>query len=112
MKKNPLFDVLDQLYFQAQMQFGSAIKSKWLYDGDGCPGCGKDITETKWKKKKALSLNAFMYRDHGVLIGYLLCGTCAHTIHSVGVKGGYEKLPVHDEIEKNLKAAYVKRLGH
>ena len=112
MKKNPLFDILDQLYRQAQMQFGAAIKGKWLHDGDGCPGCGKDITATKWKKKKALSLNAFMYRDHGVMIGYLLCGTCAHQIHTEGQKGAYTRLPIHDEIEKNLKAAFVKHLGH
>jgi len=112
MKNNPLLDILHQLYRQAQIQYGSAIKGKWLHDGDGCPGCGKDITTTKWKKKKALSLNAFIYREHGVMIGYLLCGTCAHVIHSEGQKGEYKKLPIHDEIEKNLKAAFVKHLGH
>lgn len=112
MKKHPLFDVLDQLYRQAQMQYGNVIKGKWLHDGNGCPGCGKEITETKWKKKKALSLNAFIYREHGVLIGYMLCGKCAHHIHSEAQKGGYAKLAIHDEIEKNLKSAFVKHLGH
>ena len=112
MKKHPLFEVLDQLYSQAQVQYGGAITGKWLHDGDGCPGCGRDITEMKWKKKKAVSLNAFFYRDHAVMIGYLLCGKCGHHIHSEAQKGGYERLPIHDEIEKNLKAAFVKHLGH
>lgn len=112
MKKHPLFEVLEGLYHQSKMQFGDAIKGRWLYDGDGCPGCGKEITATKWKKKKAMSLNAFIYREHGVLIGYMLCGTCAHHIHSEGEKHSYTKLPIHEQIEKNLKAAFVKRSGH
>ncbi len=112
MKKNPLLDILDAMYRQAQMMYGGVVKGKWLYGGDSCPGCGKDITEMKWKKKKAVSLNTFIYRDHGVLIGYLLCGKCGHHIHSEAQKGGYTKLPIHDEIEKNLKADFVKHLGH
>ncbi|MGD9587872.1 MAG: hypothetical protein AB7Q37_07730 [Pyrinomonadaceae bacterium] len=112
MKKHPLFEVLDAIYSQAKLQYGSAIKGRWLHDGDGCPGCGKEITATKWKKKKAMSLNAFIYREHGVLIGYMLCGKCASHIFAESETNPHSHLPIHDEIEKNLKAAFVKHLGH
>jgi len=97
MKKHPLIDVLDQLYRLAQLQHDDAIKGKWLHDGDGCPGCGKDITEIKWKEKRAISLNTFK---------------CGIHIHSEAAKVPYSRLPRHDEIEKNLEAAFVKHLGH
>ena len=109
MTKNEISNLFDQLYRQAQMQFGSAIKSRWLHDGEGCPGCGKEIKGMKWKGKNALSLNAFIYREHGVLIAYLLCGKCARKIFN---EGGFTELPLHAEIEKNLKQAYVRHLGH
>jgi len=112
MKNHPLFDVLDALYQQAKIQYGSAVKGRWLYNGDGCPGCGKEITATKWKKKKAMSLNAFIYREHGVLIGYMLCGTCANHIFAESKTNPHGHLLIHDEIEKNLKSAFVKHLGH
>ena len=106
-------DLLEQLFRQAQMQFGSAIKSRWFHDGDGCPGCGRKISEMKWKGKKALSLNAFIYREHGVLIAYLLCGKCANHIFRDAEKNpGVGQLPLHSEIEKNLKQAYLRHQGH
>lgn len=106
--------MLDMLYRQTKMQFGDAVKSRWFYDGDGCPGCGKAISAMKYKQQKALSLNAFMYREHGVLIAYLLCGKCAHFIFQDAEKnpGSLKETPVHDKIEKTLKAAYVRLLGH
>ncbi|CAN5785195.1 hypothetical protein BH24ACI3_BH24ACI3_00510 [soil metagenome] len=112
MPKNHITEVLDLLYRQAQIQFGDAVKSRWFYDGDGCPGCGRDISPMKYKKKKAMSLNAFMYREKGVLIGYLLCGKCASLIHDTAAADQYTDLPVHAEIEENLKKAFVKHLGH
>ena len=112
MKNKEIDDLLDLIFRQAQMQFGSAVKGRWLHDGDGCPGCGKEITVTKYKKRDALSLNAFMYREHGMLIAYLLCGKCANHIIRESKKDALRKLPIHDEIEKNLKQAYVKHLGH
>ena len=112
MSKTEISDLLEQLFRQAQMQFGSAIKSRWLYDGDNCPGCGGKIDTVKWKKKKALSLNAFIYRDHGVLIAYLLCGKCANSIFKESEKDPYSQTELHSEIEKNLKHAFVKHLGH
>jgi hypothetical protein len=112
MKKSEMDEMLDMIFRQAQMQFGSAVKSRWLHDGDGCPGCGAEIGVMKFKKKKALSLNAFIYREHGVLIAYLLCGKCANHIFRHSETNPLGQLPIHTEIEKNLKQAYVKHLGH
>lgn len=112
MKNNEIENLLEQLFQQAQIQFGNAVKERWLHDGDGCPGCGKEITVTKYKKQDALSLNAFMFREHGVLIGYLLCGKCANHIIRESKKSPFQKLAIHDSIEKNLKQAFVKHLGH
>ena len=94
------------------MQFGGALKGRWLHNADGCPGCGLEISVMKFKKKKALSLNAFIYRDHGVLIAYMLCGKCANLIFKESETNPFRKLPIHDEIEKNLKQAFLKHLGH
>lgn len=106
MSKNEISDLLEQLFRQAQMQFGSAVKSRWFHDGDGCPGCGREIDGMKFKGKNALSLNAFIYREHGVLIAYLLCGKCARQVHRATTT-----IPLHAEIEKTLKQAFVKHLG-
>jgi predicted RNA-binding Zn-ribbon protein involved in translation (DUF1610 family) len=100
-------EMLEMIFRQAQMQFGSAIKSRWLHAVDGCPGCGKEINVTKYKKKNCLSLNAYIYREHGVLIAYLLCSNCANQVIRAT-----SNLPLHAEIEKNLKTAFVKHLGH
>ncbi|HLA95998.1 MAG TPA: hypothetical protein VK612_09770 [Pyrinomonadaceae bacterium] len=112
MPKNEIAELLEQLYWQAKMQFGSAIKSRWLYDGDRCPGCGREVDGMKFKKKDALSLNAFIFREHGVLIAYLLCGKCAKFIFKESKKDDFGPTPLHIEIEKNLKQAFVKNLGH
>ena len=105
-------DLLDQLFRQAKIQLGTAVTGRWLHDGDNCPGCGNDITVTRYKKKDALSLNAFIFREHAVLIAYMLCGTCADHIIRKSKTSPYGKLPIHDEIERNLKDAFVKHLGH
>lgn len=112
MANKEISNLLDQLFRQAQMQFGSAVKSRWLHDGDGCPGCGREIGIVKFKKKKALSLNAFIYREHGVLIAYLLCSKCANQIFKESEKNPFGQTALHTEIEKNLKQAFVKHLGH
>ena len=112
MSSKEISDLLEQIYRQAKMQFGSAIKSRWLHDGDGCPGCGREIDAVKIKKKKALSLNAFIFREHGVLIAYLLCGKCATYIIEESKKNPYTTTALHVEIEKNLKQAFLKHLGH
>lgn len=110
--KNEIEDIFEQLFRQARMQFGNAIRGRWMHDGEGCPGCGKEIGVMKYKKTDALSLNAFIFREHGVLIAYMLCGRCANHIFRQSKKNPYRKLPIHDEIEKNLKRAFVKHMGH
>ena len=112
MSKKEIADLLEQIFRQAQMQFGSAIKSRWLHDGDGCPGCGRKISVTKFKGKDALSLNAFIFREHGVLIAYLLCGKCAKHIFRDADKNPMTQTALHTEIEKTLKQAFLRHLGH
>ncbi len=43
----------------------------------------------------------YMYRDRGVLIGYLLCGACARKVLRKSREG-----EIHKKIERNLIAAY------
>ncbi len=105
-------EMFETLFRQAQMQFGNAVKSRWFHDGDGCPGCGGEIDEVKFKSERALSLNAFIYREHGVLIAYLLCGKCAKKIFKAAARNPGGKTPLHGRIETNLKEAFVKHLGH
>ena len=113
MSNREISDLLELLFRQAKMQFGSAIKSRWFHDGDGCPGCGREIDAVKIKKKRALSLNAFIFREHGVLIAYLLCGKCGREIIRLSEKNPYGgQTPLHTEIEKNLKQAFITHLGH
>lgn len=112
MSKNEIRELLDQLFHQAQMQFGSAIKSRWLHEGDGCPGCGGKISTTKFKGQNSLSLNAFIFREHGVLIAYLLCGKCAKYIFKRSKEDPYSQTELHTVIENNLKKGYLKHLGH
>ena len=111
MAKNEADEMLEQIFQQAQMQFGGAIKSRWFYDGD-CAGCGGEVTATKFKGRDNLSLNAFIFREHGVLIGYMLCGKCAKYIFRKAEKNPLKQTRLHAEIEKNLKQAFVKKLGH
>jgi hypothetical protein len=112
MPKNEAREMLDQIFRLAQIQFGPAIKSRWLHDGEGCPGCGREIDAVKIKKKKALSLNAFIFREHGVLIAYMLCGKCAKYIMEISKTNPDGPTPLHAEIEKNLKQAYLRSTGH
>lgn len=113
MHSKEIDEMLELIFRQAQMQFGSAIKSRWMHDGDGCPGCGKEIKGMKFKGKNALSLNAFIFREHGVLIAYLLCGKCAKYIFRESEKNPLSgQTPLHTEIEKTLKQAFLKHMGH
>jgi hypothetical protein len=109
---NAADELLGKLYAQARMQFGDAIKSYWFYDGDLCPACNRrPIGTIKFKGEDALSMNAFIYRQRGVLIGYLLCETCAAQIFRDAQKNPYTQTPVHAEIERTLIAGYHAFLG-
>ena len=91
--------LLDKLFSQAKAQFGPAIKAQWFYTGDLCPGCSiRPIGAMHYKGKEALSMNAFMYRERGVLIGYFLCEVCATKIHTAAEKNPYHQIPLHDDI--------------
>ena len=105
-------DVIDMLFAQAQMRFGNLIRSHWVYDRDDCPGCGQKISTMKFKKKNALSLNTFIYRDHGVLIAYLLCGKCVKYIFDRSHEDPNTQTELHDKIEVSLKKGYISTLGH
>lgn len=113
MARNEILELLDQLYLQAKMHFGDVVKGRWFHDADGCPGCGRKIGAMKYKGQNAVSVNTYIYRDHGVLIAYLLCGKCARKImrDAQTIPPG-QKTPLHIEIEKNLKEAFVKTQGH
>jgi len=105
-------ELLNKLYMQAKAQFGAAVKSFWFYDGDLCPACTQSpIGVMKYKGKDALAINAFIYRERGVLIGYFLCETCATYIFKEAQKNPYCQTPLHADIERNLIAAYHKHLA-
>ena len=65
MSSNEITELLDDLYFRLKMQLGDVVKSRWVYGGDGCPGCGLKISTMKFKKKNALSVNTFIFGEHG-----------------------------------------------
>ncbi len=102
--------MMEQLFQQARAQFGNAVKSFWFYDDDPCPGCGREVDTLKHKGQDALSLNAFIYRERGVLIGYVLCGRCAKQILKASERNPYKQIPLHDQIESNLVKAWRKHL--
>ena len=113
-KYHEIHEMFEMIFRQARMQFGDAMKSKWIYDGGDCPGCRKELSTMKYKKQQALSLNSFIYRDYGVVIAYLLCGKCAHFIFRDEEKnpGSMKETLLHGRIEATLKVAYAKGLGH
>jgi len=104
--------MMDGLFRQAKMQFGNAAKGFWFYEDDLCPGCMQaPIDKMKYKGEDALSLNAFIYRERGILIGYFLCGLCAAYIFDHSEKHPGVQTPLHGRIEQNLIAAYHKHLS-
>ena len=87
-------------------QFGNAVKAYWFYDGALCPCClSRPIDEMIYDNQKALSVNAFMYRERGVLIAYLLCGKCAEKLTAQSPK---EPTSKHKAIENNLISGYLR----
>jgi hypothetical protein len=103
--------LLAQIFAQARRQFGGAVKRHWMYDGDPCPGCGFPVDVIEYKGENALSLNAFIFRPRGVLIGYLLCGRCAQRIFQAAEKNPGIQTSLHSVIEQNLIGAYQRYLA-
>ncbi|MFZ1396589.1 MAG: hypothetical protein WAS33_06820 [Candidatus Promineifilaceae bacterium] len=98
--------ILIQMFAQAHAQFGHVMKGYWFYEPDDCPGCGRIVGAMQYKGKEAISVNGFIYRKRGILIGYLLCNRCANEIHRSAEKRPGVQIPRHDIIEKTLSAAY------
>lgn len=104
--------ILEMMYVQGKAQFGDAMKSFWFYDGDFCPGClARPVDKMKIKGEDALSINGFIYRPRGVLIGYFLCEVCANYIFKEAAKNPFKETPLHADIERNLAEAYRRYLS-
>jgi len=104
--------IMDALYMQGKALYGDAVKSFWFYDGDLCPAClQRSVGAINFKGKEALALNAFIYRERSVLVGYFLCEICAVYIFDEAEKNPYRQTPLHADIERNLTAAYHKHLA-
>ena len=103
--------LLAEMYRQAKAQFGSAVKAYWFHPSEVCPGCRRTVDTWRHKGGEALSLNAFIYRERGVLIGYLLCERCAKDIFRAAKKNPYQQTPLHTTIEQSLIAAYQRYLA-
>jgi hypothetical protein len=102
-------DFAEGILEMMKAQFGDAAKVCWVYDGDLCPCCMKRQADLmKYDGKDALSINAFMYRERGVLIAYILCGQCAMDIIELSKNG---PTPMHKSIETNLINAYLRQLN-
>jgi len=101
-------ELMRAFFAQAKAQFGPVVKTYWFYEGNLCPGGAQSTNGVmKFKGKEALSLNAYIYRERGVLIGYLLCKNCAKAIHTAAQKNPYRQIPLHSLIEQFLSAAYL-----
>ncbi len=95
-----------KMFRLARAQFGDAVKSHWFYDSDTCPGCGRAIDAVQWEGKEAMSLNAFIHRKPGVLIGYMLCGRCGEQVMRAGQSPLKRETALHAKIESTLIEAY------
>lgn len=105
-------DLLTRMYRRARAQFGDIIKGFWLYDEDPCPGCGFPIDVPVHEGRQAISLNVFIYRPRGILIGYMLCSRCARQIFdAIHANPGIQTTPLHAVIEQNLITAYQRYLA-
>lgn len=108
----PYFDAMSKIFAQAKAHFGSAVKSFWFYESEICPACLKNsIGVVNFNGEEGLALNAFMYRKHGVMIGYLLCDICANFIHAQAQMNPYKETSLHADVEHNLAEAYHKHLS-
>ncbi len=112
MSNNPIDELMDAMFRAAKMQHGAAVRSMWMHRETACPGCSGKMKPMREKGKDLLSLNTFFYREHSVIIAYMLCGKCAKKV----IKLTEEKYPgttaLHEEIEKNLKSTFLKKKGH
>ena len=106
-------DQIDQamieMFARTHAHFGKAVKGHWFYDSEVCPGCGRKVSKVSPMRHKggdAVSLNAYIYRKRGILIGYILCGRCATEIHRAAKRNPGVQIARHDIIETSLGNAY------
>ena len=104
-------NALAKMFLMAHAQFGDSVKSYWFNHTGICPGCGRQAERIKHKGKDALSLNAFIYREVGVLIGYFLCQRCAKEVFRTAKQTPGQQGLRHDAIEANLRAAYQRHMS-
>jgi hypothetical protein len=104
-------EILGIMFAQGKRQWGDAVKSFRLYDGDLCPGCmARPVGTMKIKGQEGIPINGFIHRPRGVLIGYFLCGKCASFIHGEASKNPFKETPLHADIERHLIEAYNRHL--
>ena len=104
-------DALVRMLLKIHDHFVDAIKSYWFNDCDMCPGCGRQVGPVKHKGKNAISLNTFIYRETGVLIGYFLCQRCMKEVFRTAKRTPGQQGPRHDAVEANLRAAYQQHMN-
>jgi hypothetical protein len=106
---DPFAAAIDKMFALCKAQYGESIKAYWFYEQDLCPCCAKrPVGIFKFKHEDAISLNAFMYREMGVLIGYALCGACVADLRRTSMK---RQVMMHERIEKHLIEAYQKHVA-
>ncbi len=103
--------VMAQTLVVARRQFRDAIKGFWFDEPDPCPGRGFPIDVMQHQGHDAFSINTFIYRPRGMLIGYQLCSLCAKQILEAAARNPGVQIPLHGVIERNLIAAYQRHLA-
>lgn len=106
-----LKDALTKMFIDMHARFGDVVRGYWLYESDDCPGCGQKAQPFPHKGREALSLNIFIYRERGILIGYVLCGRCGKKVIQAGKQHPGRQIALHDTIEATLKRGYDARLN-
>jgi hypothetical protein len=101
-----IYAAMAQLFMKAQAQFGNAVKSYWFHEADTCPHCSREIDAMDIKGKPGLSLNAYIYRKRGVLIGYFLCGRCAKKVFRDAKRNPGHETELHAAVEETGIKAY------
>ena len=99
------------LLAQARKQFGDAIKGFWFLRRRSLSRLRLSDRCHAIQGPKALSLNTFIYRPRGMLIGYFLCNLCAQQIFKAAERNPGVQIPLHGMIERNLITAYQRYLA-
>jgi hypothetical protein len=99
---------IELLLIEMGRRWGDLVKSHWFNDSENCPGCGFPVDTPEFEKERLLSINAFIYRPQGVLIGYFLCSICAGRIFDAAREHPNTQTPLHGVIEQNLTTAYLR----